>query len=67
MAIGCLQTVKCFDVTTLDDVEADTNQTRWPCDPRMIPARFARDEIINLAARRLAPRASLREESCIIE
>ena len=45
-----------LDVTTLDDVKADTNQTRWPCDPRMIHARFARDEITNLAARRFAPR-----------
>ena len=35
-----------FDVTTLDDVKADTNQSRWPCDARVIHARFAHDEII---------------------
>ena len=28
----------------------------WPCDACVIHARFARDEIINLAARRSAPR-----------
>ena len=46
----------CFDVTTLDDVKADTNQTanrksRWPYDAREKHARFSRDEIINLASR----------------
>ena len=45
-----------FDVSTLDDVKADTNQTgnrksRCLCDPRGKHALFARDEIINLAAR----------------
>ena len=29
-------------------------KSRWPCDARVIHARFARDEIINLAARRFA-------------
>ena len=48
-----------FDVTTLDDVKAEANQaakrkSRWPCDACVIHARFARDEIINLAARRFA-------------
>ena len=50
------KTMMCFDVTTLDDVKADTNQTanrksRWPCDAREKHARFSRDEIINLAWR----------------
>ena len=31
-------------------------KSRWPCDACVIHARFARDEIINLAARRSAPR-----------
>ena len=31
-------------------------KSRWPCDARGIHARIARDEIINLAARRFAPR-----------
>ena len=52
-----------FDVITLDDVKADTNQldrfiakrkSRWPCDARVIHAHFAHDEIINLAAWRFA-------------
>ena len=43
-----------FDVTTQDDVEADTNQTALRCDAREKHALFARDEIINLAARRFA-------------
>ena len=42
MAIGCLETYNHFDVTTLDDVKADT------CDARVI---HARDEIINRFAR----------------
>ena len=29
-------------------------KSRWPCDACVIHARFARDEIINLAARRFA-------------
>ena len=50
-----------FDISTLDDVKADTNQTptklnrfranrksRCPCDPRGKHARFARNEIIKL-------------------
>ena len=31
-------------------------KSRWPCDASVIHARFARDEILNLAARRSAPR-----------
>ena len=50
-----------FDVTTLDDVKAPTKldrfvakrKSRCPCDARGRQARFARDEIINLAARNL--------------
>ena len=53
-----------FGVTTLDDVKADTKQTRkrkssWPCDACGMHARFARDEIINLAAGRFARNESL--------
>ena len=47
MAIGCLETHNALDVTTPDDVKADANA----CG---INARFARDDIINLAARRFA-------------
>ena len=47
-----------FDVTTLDDVNASTiiakRKSHWPCDACVIHARFARDEIINLAARGFA-------------
>ena len=43
-----------FDVTSQDDVKADTNQTALPCDAREKNALFAHDEIINLAARRFA-------------
>ena len=50
MAIGCLETYNHFDVTTLDDVKADT------CDARVIHARFARDEIIKSPGSHFAPR-----------
>ena len=54
MAIGCLESYNHFDVTTLDDVKADT------CDALVIHARFARDEIIKPPGSAL--RASFREE-----
>ena len=54
MAIGCLETYNHFDVTTLDDVKADTR------DARVIHARFARHEIIKPLGSAL--RASFREE-----
>ena len=57
MAIGCLETYNHFDVTTLDDVKADT------CDARVIHARFARDEIIKPPGSAL--RASFRDNKFV--
>ena len=63
-AIGCLETHNAVwrhyfwmtsrrTPTKLDRFIAKT-KSRWPYDARVIHARFARDEIINLTARRFA-------------
>ena len=64
MGIGCLETYNALwrhysgwrqggHQPNSIDLLAKT-KSRWPCDACVIHARFARDEIINLAARRFA-------------
>ena len=44
-----------FHFLSFNDRFIAKRKSRWPCDACVIHARFARNEIINLAARRFAP------------